>query len=65
MKPKVKKNPMEVLWVCMAVMCLIIAIIRTINFRFDEGIVMYAASAACVLMFLWRRSIRRNEEKKQ
>lgn len=64
MKPKVKKSPMEVLWVCMAVMCLIIAIIRTINFGFQEGIVMYSASAVCVLMFLWRRSIRRNEEKK-
>ncbi len=55
---------MEVLWVCMAVMCLIIAIIRTINFGFNEGVVMYSASAVCVLMFLWRRSIRRNEEKK-
>ncbi|MBO4373142.1 MAG: hypothetical protein J5826_09440 [Bacteroidales bacterium] len=53
---------MEVLWVCMAVMCLIIAILRTISISFNEGIVMYAGSAVCVLMFLWRRSLRKRDE---
>lgn len=62
MKPKNKKSPMEVLWVCMAVMCLFIAIMRTISISFNEGIVMYAGSAVCVLMFLWRRSLRKRDE---
>ncbi|MBO7598815.1 MAG: hypothetical protein J6T70_17395 [Bacteroidales bacterium] len=62
MKPKMKKSPMEVLWICMAVMCLIIAIIRTISISFNEGIVMYTGSALCVLMFLWRRSLRKRDE---
>ncbi len=62
MKPKMKKSPMEVLWICMAVMCLIIAIIRTISISFNEGIVMYIGSALCVLMFLWRRSLRKRDE---
>lgn len=62
MKPKMKKSPMEVLWICMAVMCLILAIIRTISISFNEGIVMYIGSALCVLMFLWRRSLRKRDE---
>ncbi len=62
MEKKQKRNPMEVLWLCMAVMCLIIAVIRTVKFCFEEGTAMYIGSALCVLMFLWRRNIRKNEE---
>lgn len=62
MENKQKRHPMEVLWLCMAVMCLIIAVIRTVKLSFEEGTVMYIGSALCVLMFLWRRNIRKNEE---
>ena len=62
MEKKQKRNPMEVLWLCMAVMCLIIAVIRTVKISLEEGTAMYIGSALCVLMFLWRRSLRKNEE---
>lgn len=63
MKKQQRKNPMEVLWVCMAVICLVVAVLRTISFGFNDGMVMYIASVVCVLMFLWRRALRKNEEK--
>ena len=62
MEKKQKRNPMEVLWLCMAVMCLIIAVIRTVKISLEEGTAMYIGSALCVLMFLWRRNLRKNEE---
>lgn len=63
MKKKERKNPMEVLWICMAAVCLIIAVIRTIKFGFDEGMVMFIASAVSVCMFMWRRALRKRDEK--
>ncbi|MBO4243719.1 MAG: hypothetical protein J5882_01515 [Bacteroidales bacterium] len=62
MKQKERKNPMEVLWICMAAVCLIIAVLRTIQLGFDEGIVMYIASAVSVCMFMWRRALRKRDE---
>ena len=53
---------MEVLWICMAAVCLIIAVLRTIQLGFDEGIVMYIASAVSVCMFMWRRALRKRDE---
>jgi uncharacterized membrane protein YqjE len=55
---------MEILWICMAAMCLIIAIIRNVKYGFDEATAMYVFSVIAALMFLWRRHLRQQEEKK-
>lgn len=59
---KRRKHPMEILWICMSVMCLIIAIIRHVKFGFDEATAMYVFSVISVLMYLWRRHLRQKEE---
>lgn len=48
----------------MAAMCLIIAIIRNVKYGFDEATAMYVFSVIAALMFLWRRHLRQQEEKK-
>ncbi|MCQ2973384.1 MAG: hypothetical protein MJ211_01085 [Bacteroidales bacterium] len=63
MKNTQKRNPMEILWICMSILCFIIGICRTIKFGINEGAIMLISSIICILMFLWRRSIRKNEEK--
>lgn len=60
---KGNKKPMEVLWACMCVVCLVVAIVRTVKFGIDQGIPMYCFSGISLLMFFWRRSLRRQEEK--
>ena len=55
---------MEIIWICMAAMCLIIAIIRNVKYGFDEATAMYVFSVIAALMFLWRRHLRQQEEKK-
>ena len=65
MEKKQRKHPMEILWICMAAMCLIIAIIRNVNFGLDEAKAMYVFAALSALMFLWRRHLRKKEEEKE
>jgi 4-hydroxybenzoate polyprenyltransferase len=55
---------MEILWICMAAMCFIIAIIRNVRYGFDEGKAMYIFSVLAVLMYLWRRHLRKKEEER-
>jgi 4-hydroxybenzoate polyprenyltransferase len=61
---KQRKHPMEILWICMALMCMIIAIIRTVKFGIDEAKAMYVFSILSALMYLWRRHLRKKEEEK-
>ncbi len=61
---KQRKHPMEILWICMGIMCLIIAIIRNVRYGFGEAQAMYVFAALSALMFLWRRHLRKNEEEK-
>lgn len=61
-KDKGRKHPMEILWICFAVLCLFVGISRTINHGFDDAWPMYLFTALCVLFFCWRRSLRKKEE---
>ena len=63
MRPQ-RKHPMEILWTCMGLMCLIIAIIRNVRYGFGEAQTMYIFSALSALMYLWRRHLRKKEEEK-
>ncbi|MBO4772495.1 MAG: hypothetical protein J5595_08145 [Bacteroidales bacterium] len=60
---KSRKHPMEILWICTGIMCLTVAIIRNVRFGFDEAKAMYIFAALSALMYLWRRSLRKKEEK--
>lgn len=59
---KNRKHPMEILWICMGLMCLIIAIIRNVRYGFGEAQAMYIFAILSALMFLWRRHLRKKEE---
>ena len=59
---KTRKHPMEILWKCMSVVCLAIAIIRNVKYGYDEATAMYAFAAISALMFLWRRHLRQKME---
>ena len=59
---KQRKHPMEILWICTGIMCLIIAIIRNVRYGFNEATAMYAFAVISALMFLWRRHLRQKEE---
>ncbi|MCR5454316.1 MAG: hypothetical protein K6F33_04960 [Bacteroidales bacterium] len=65
MEKKQRKHPMEILWICMTIMCMIIAIIRNVKFGFDEAKTMYIFSVLSALMYLWRRYLRKKEEEKK
>lgn len=57
-----KRNPMEYVWMGSAVLCLIIAVLRTIEIGFSEGLPMFLMTALCVVMYMWRKSLRKKEE---
>lgn len=54
--------PRELLWIAFCVVCLVVAIIRTVKYGFNEGVAMYCFSGVSLLMYLWRRSLRKSEE---
>jgi len=56
-----RMQPREILWICMAAMCLIIGINRTLKYGFAESWEMYAFAAASFLFFIWRRHLRKKE----
>lgn len=59
-----RKHPMEILWICMFVICMLLALLVTFNTGFKEAAPMYGCSGVCVLMYLWRHTLRKNEENK-
>ncbi|MBQ5403131.1 MAG: hypothetical protein IIU11_02010 [Bacteroidales bacterium] len=59
-----KWGAMEILWICFFVLCLLLAVLITVKSGFSEALVMYICSGVSFLMFYWRRSLRKSEEKK-
>ncbi len=43
-------------------MCFMVAIIRNVKFGFGEAQAMYFFSGASLLMYLWRRHLRKRDE---
>jgi hypothetical protein len=44
--------------------CILLALLVTFNTGFKDAAPMYGCSGVCVLMYLWRQNLRKNEEKK-
>lgn len=53
---------MEILWICFALVCLLMAINVNIHSGFRDAATMYGCMVLSFMMYLWRRSIRRKEE---
>jgi len=57
-----KWGAMEILWMCFFVLCLVFAVMITVKSGFSEASVMYICSGASLLMFSWRRALRKKDE---
>lgn len=60
--PKNNLHAMEILWICMGILCLVVGINRTVNLGFGEAWPMFGFAAACALFYLWRRSLRKKDQ---
>lgn len=64
-KKKNKKNPMEILWICMMPLVLFMAIKVNVEIDFHEALPMYIAFVLCVGMYFWRRHLRIKEDERK
>ncbi len=55
-------HAMEILWICMGILCLVIGVNRNVVYGLDDAWPMYGFAALCGLFYLWRRSLRKKEE---
>ncbi len=62
MSKKEKWHPMEYVWIVAFVLTFLMFLLRTINYGFrDGGSTMLIFSAMSLVMYLWRRQLRKNE----
>ncbi|MBQ5452996.1 MAG: hypothetical protein IIU03_04460 [Bacteroidales bacterium] len=59
---KEKRGAMEILWLCMGVLCLIIAIASSVENGLKNAGTMFVCSGVCFMMFSWRQHLRKNRK---
>lgn len=62
LKNKHKRHPMEILWMCFALLCLLAAINVHVHKGIGDAASMYGCTVLAIMMYLWRRSLRKKEE---
>lgn len=56
---------MEYVWATLAIVTLILFIYETFKTSFAHSYIMLILSAVSALMYLWRKSLRKKEEKEE
>lgn len=59
---KEKRGAMEILWLCFAVLCLVIAIASTVKNGLQNAAPMFVCSGVCFMMFSWRQHLRKKQK---
>ncbi len=60
----VKKKPvlMEHIWLVISVMCLVFFVYNVIKIGFTESYILLIFSVISILMYLWRKALRKKDE---
>ncbi|MBQ3658270.1 MAG: hypothetical protein II956_15730 [Bacteroidales bacterium] len=59
---KEKRDAMEILWFCIGVLALIIAISSAVQNGIQNAGGMFICSGVCFMMFSWRQHLRKNRK---